>query len=215
MAQDYAYLTRESDWDTDLYCLACGSDHVAVELWWSQHDDDVETPSEAAARKEGVCIECGANLMLRTLPELWEIWQDFSASHIKRDGTGNVIDREFLGFDEGTPVSDILHWFDARCPHSIAEDLTNAETTTISYKGRNWEAVEVTLFAGESNEMRTLVGTADLGDELAADMASSDPEIAQKAIYIDEMFCYFVTADEIKQPYSKIVATIQEQIEQD
>ncbi len=113
----------KSNWNKILYCPDCGSTNVTIELWWEQETEDIESPLEKAFNSEGVCLECGDNTLLLTLPELWDRWKDFEQLNTRYVETRMEIADSFLGFSEGTPVSDIMAWFSARCPHSIAEDL--------------------------------------------------------------------------------------------
>lgn len=117
----------KNNYDKILYCPICGSTNVTIELWWEQETEDLENPLEKAWNSEGVCLECGDNTFLLTLPELWDKWKNFEQLNTRYNGTRVELADTFLGFEEGTPVSDIMNWFDARCPNSIDEDLVHKE----------------------------------------------------------------------------------------
>lgn len=113
----------EENYDKILYCPECGSSNVSIQLWYDQETNKTEDPLAASYDNRGYCNDCDSDIHLLTLSELWIRWKKFQAKHTKVDGTCVVIMQEFLGFSEGTPVADIMHWFDDRCPHSIYKDL--------------------------------------------------------------------------------------------
>lgn len=114
----------EDNWNKILYCPDCGSTDISLELWWDQKTGKIETPTEKAWNSEGFCNICGAPVTLMTLPELWDKlkYQELSITGYA-DTRIELAVESFLGFNKGTPVSDVIDWFAARCPHSIEEDL--------------------------------------------------------------------------------------------
>lgn len=60
------------------------------------------------------CCECGSGgVKFRTITELYEKFSQLSLDDELR------ITEPFYIFEEGTPVEDILNWFDKHCPEGI------------------------------------------------------------------------------------------------
>ena len=101
-----------------LYCPECGGTNVQIMAWvdanTNKYCSDVNTPAE---REDTWCDDCEKHTGLATLTELWET---FSEVHINND---DEIERDFLRFPAGTSRFDVWHWFDERCPNSLAVDL--------------------------------------------------------------------------------------------
>ena len=85
-----------------LYCERCGSDNVEIILFRDE--------------KDYWCEKCKCNVRLVTLKELWEKFSEIPV-------VDDEIQKDFLSFEAGTPVTDVWHWFDDRCPNNLHDDL--------------------------------------------------------------------------------------------
>lgn len=63
------------------------------------------------------CCNCEDEVEIITIQDLWN-----ELSDVCIDENENI-ETDFHWWPAGTPRSEIWHWFDERCPHSLAEDL--------------------------------------------------------------------------------------------
>lgn len=112
-------ITRQN-YDKVLYCPICGSSNISVKVWYDQSDEKFQDPLEAV-NEDCYCSDCECNTEpALTIKELWTKWKCFETKYVDEN---KAITRTFLGFSEGTPVFDIVSWFDTRCPVSVYTDL--------------------------------------------------------------------------------------------
>ena len=55
-----------------------------------------------------------------TPERLEQLWNEFADVPIDND---ECIDKDFHHWEKGTDRYEIWHWFDERCPNSLAKDL--------------------------------------------------------------------------------------------
>lgn len=54
------------------------------------------------------------------LEELEKLWEEFADVPIDKD---ECIDEKFYNWEKGTDRYEIWHWFDEKCPNSLAKDI--------------------------------------------------------------------------------------------
>lgn len=98
-----------------LYCAECGSTSIQVRAWIDPNTN--EYISDCEDDNNCWCEDCEEHTTMRTLSQLWD---DFSEIPVNSE---DEIEEDFLSFPAGTDKMDVWHWFDERCPNSLAEDL--------------------------------------------------------------------------------------------
>lgn len=81
------------------------------------------------------------------------------------------------------------------------------ETYNIAYKGKNYSAIDITIFEGTEDEMNVTVSSVSLEEELLDDMKNCIG--ADEASRLDESICYYLTPEEMALPYNKIVELVE------
>jgi len=106
---------REPKWNEILYCSVCGNTDVQVMAWVNANTDEYISDVDDSEIDSCWCDYCEDHTRLMTLPELWE---EFSRMPINNRGgiAGN-----FLTFPIFTPKSEVLHWFEERCPNGLSD----------------------------------------------------------------------------------------------
>ncbi len=108
----------EKSIETVYYCGECGSSHTLSMAWINNRTGEIDEYIGTRHDEESnFCNDCEEHVRIKNLLELWE---EFSEIEVNED---DEIEEPFLLFPEGTPKTDVWHWFDERCPNSLAEDL--------------------------------------------------------------------------------------------
>ena len=108
----------KNELETKVYCAECGSTNVQIMAWVNANTNDfcslVNDPPES---EDCWCDNCEEHVDLLTLPQLWERFGEIPVNN------DDEIEEDFLNFPARTSKFDVWHWFDDRCPNSLAEDL--------------------------------------------------------------------------------------------
>lgn len=81
------------------------------------------------------------------------------------------------------------------------------ETYNIAYKGKDYPAIDITIFEGTEDEMNVTVSSVSLEEELLDDMKNCIG--ADEASRLDESICYYLTPEEMALPYNNIVELVE------
>lgn len=100
----------------NLFCKECGSSTIEVRAWVDANTMEFH---DTCNEDECWCSVCEELTEPVTLKRLWELFSDIPINN------EDEIEKPFLKFPAGTPRFDVWHWFDERCPNSLAVDLMN------------------------------------------------------------------------------------------
>ena len=81
------------------------------------------------------------------------------------------------------------------------------ETYNINYKGKEYPAIDITIFEGTEDVMDVTVSSVYLEDELLEDIRNCIG--ADEAYRLDMSICYYLTPEEMALSYNKIVQIVE------
>lgn len=81
------------------------------------------------------------------------------------------------------------------------------ETYNINYKGKEYPAIDITIFEDTKDEMSVTVSSVYLEDELLEDIRNFVG--VDEAARLDTSICYYLTPEEMTLPYNEIVQIVE------
>lgn len=114
--KDSMNLVQRHKFEYTLYCPDCGSDMVLARAWININTYEY---SESIDDRDYFCTECDE--MKCEVVTLRMLWERFIKTPVK---DGKITGR-FICFEPGSPISEVMEWFDERCPNGAKIDLLN------------------------------------------------------------------------------------------